>query len=247
MKEPIAAAIAYRCDLDADQERTVLVYDLGATSLDVTVLFVEQGVFEVLGSERVERGFGGRKMDVNVAGWVLKEVAARMGRDNHDHGRGRGDGGDWRAGHMGVEDLMMLDPKLVTKVREEVAEKVKSALSELESVEIDIRELVTNLGGMERNLTMTRTEFGNLNHVLVWDTLSVTRRVLAASKVDWNGLDDVIVVGGSGKIPMVRSVLKSYFNREDRTLKEGDVDPAQAVVFGSAVQAMVSEDRNFAI
>lgn len=238
MKEPVAAAIAYGLDRDSDgEERTVLVYDLGGTSLDVTVVTVEEGVFEVLGSERVEGWYGGRKMDGNVARWVLKEVAARMGR-----GGGRGDRDGKVGGHMQSEDIMMLDPKLVRKVKKEVAESVKVALSGQEAVEIDVGELLTNLGGMERNLTMTRRDFEDVNHVLVYDTLSAVGRVLLAANVWWNEVDDVIVVGGSGKIPMVRRVVERYFRRENMTLREGNVDPAEAVVFGAAIQAMVSED-----
>ncbi|KAJ4407446.1 hypothetical protein N0V85_004373 [Neurospora sp. IMI 360204] len=226
--------MAYGLDRNSDEEeRTVLVYDLGGTSLDVTVVTVEDGVFEVLGSERVEGWYGGIKMDGNVAGWVLKEVAARMGR-----GGGRGDR-EGKVGHMQSEDIMMLDPKLVRKVKEEVAESVKMALSEQEAVEIDVGELLTNWGGMERNLTMTRRDFEDVNHVLVYNTLSAVGRVLLAAKVWWNEVDDVIVVGGSGKIPMVRRVVERYFRGENMTLREGSVDPAEAVIFGAAIQAMV--------
>ncbi|KAK1781057.1 LOW QUALITY PROTEIN: Hsp70 protein-domain-containing protein [Copromyces sp. CBS 386.78] len=227
-REPVAAAIAYGLDTESIwDERTVLVYDLGETSLDVTVLSVEQGVFEVLASERVERRFGGRKMDGNVAGWILREVAGRM------NGGGQGDG---RAGHVRVEDIMMLGPQLV---KEEVAEGVKIALLEQEAVEIDVGELLTNLGGLERNLTMTRRDFEDVNHGLVWDTLPVVQRVLTAARVLRDKLDDFIVVGGSGKTPRVRWLVEQYYGTKSKPLGEGNVDPAEAVVFGAAVQAMI--------
>ncbi|KAK3954027.1 Hsp70 protein-domain-containing protein [Pseudoneurospora amorphoporcata] len=229
-REPVAAAIAYGLDTESIwDERTVLVYDLGETSLDVTVLSVEQGVFEVLASERVEGRFGGRKMDGNVAGWILREVAGRM------NGGGQGDG---RASHVRVEDIMMLGPKLVIKVKEEVAEGVKIALLEQEAVEIDVGELLTNLGGLERNLTMTRRDFEDVNHGLVWDTLPVVQRVLTAARVLRDKLDDFIVVGGSGKTPRVRWSVEQYYCTKSKPLMEGNVDSAEAVVFGAAVQAM---------
>ena len=239
--------IAYRLDeITINDERTVLVYDLGGTSLDVTVMLVDQGVYEVLGNERVESWPGVRRIDGNVAGWVMKEVAARMGRRGGGGGHGHGHGAQ-RLGHMAAADLMRLDASLVERVKEETAEKVKMALSEKEAVEIDIGEMLTNLGGMDKNLTMTRRDFENLNHVLVHDTLLAVRRVLAASKVAWNDVDDVLVVGGSGKIPLVREVVESYFRREDRTPKKGDVDPSEAVIVGATVQAMVSEDRDIEV
>ena len=163
VKEPIAAAMAYGLDgpEDSYEEKTVLVYDCGGNSLTVTLMIVEQGVFEVIASERAE---------------------------------------------------------------------------------IDVGELLTNLGGMDRNMTMTRKDFEVQNHFLVQGTLGILRKVLLAANVTWDKLDDVIVVGGSGKIPMVRRTVERHLARENQTVTDGAVDPAEAMVYGAVVTAMVSED-----
>lgn len=244
MKEPIAAAIGYGVDkINDDVERTVLVYDLGATSLGVTVLWVEQGVFEVAGHERVEgwwgaegfEGTGGRKVDENVAGWIMREVASRINNgESHD---------DEKGSQLQGNPSMMLDPELVRKIREEVAEGVKIALSEQEAVEIDVGELLTNdMNGMESKLTMTRKDFEDVNHIWFEDTLPTIQRVLSAANVSWDKVDAVLVVGGSGKIPMVRRAVERYLRRERNSIMEGTVDPAEAVFTGAIAHAMVSED-----
>ncbi|KAK3396423.1 Hsp70 protein-domain-containing protein [Sordaria brevicollis] len=237
VKEPMAAAIAYGMhDFRDDVERSVLVYDLGATSLDVTVLLVDSGVFEVVGHERFE-GTGGRKVDENVAEWILGEVASRMNS-------GGGQDGE-RESQLEGDSSMVLDPELVRKIKE-IAEGIKMTLSEQEAMEIDLDGLLGNdKAGIDTNLTMTRKDFEDANHDLVENTLSAIRRVLsAANVVPWanvtrDTLDEVLVVGGSGKIPMVRRAVERFLKREEKPIREGTVDPAEAVFYGAVRQAQV--------
>ena len=207
VNEPTAAALAYGIDT-VDGERQVLVYDLGGGTFDVSLLSLEEGTFQVLATAGNTR-LGGEDFDNRI----IKHLA-RAFKDRHDL------------------DLTK-DPKAMGKLKRE-AEKAKRTLSSQLSTRIEIESL---FDGVDFSETLTRAKFEQLNQELFKKTLGPVKQVLKDAKVDKADVTDIVLVGGSTRIPMVRSLVEDFFGRK----ASGGVNPDEAVAFGAAIQAGVSD------
>ncbi|KAK4242640.1 78 kDa glucose-regulated protein [Achaetomium macrosporum] len=207
VNEPTAAALAYGID-KIEGEHQVLVYDLGGGTFDVSLLTLEEGTFQVLATAGNTR-LGGEDFDNRVINYL-----ARSFRDKHKL------------------DLTK-DPKAMGKLKRE-AEKAKRTLSSQLSTRIEIESL---FNGIDFSETLTRAKFEQLNMDLFKKTLGPVEQVLKDAKVDKADVTDIVLVGGSTRIPKIRSLVEKFFGRKT----SGGVNPDEAVAFGAAIQAGATE------
>ncbi|KAF2733479.1 glucose-regulated protein [Polyplosphaeria fusca] len=206
VNEPTAAALAYGLDLTDNQERKVLVYDLGGGTFDVSILSIEEGAFEVL-STSGDTHLGGEDFDQQVVDHFVK-----IWNQKHDVN-------------------VRTDVKAMSKLKRE-AERAKRVLSSQKSTQVEIESFHE---GKDFSEILTRARFEELNDALFKRTLKPVERTLKDAKLKKTEIDDIVLVGGSTRIPKVQAMLEEYFNKEARK----GVNPDEAVAFGAAVQAGV--------
>ena len=206
VNEPTAAAIAYGLDKTGD-ERQVIVYDLGGGTFDVSLLSIDDGVFEVLATAG-DTHLGGEDFDHRVMDYFVKLYNKKNSVD------------------------ISKDPKTMGKLKREV-EKAKRTLSSQMSTRIEI-EAFHN--GKDFSETLTRAKFEELNMDLFKKTLKPVEQVIKDSKVKKADINDIVLVGGSTRIPKVQSLLEEFFN--GKKASKG-INPDEAVAFGAAVQGGV--------
>ncbi|KAK1774593.1 heat shock protein 70 family [Copromyces sp. CBS 386.78] len=206
VNEPTAAAIAYGLD-KTGEERQIIVYDLGGGTFDVSLLSIEQGVFEVLATAGDTR-LGGEDFDQRVINHFAKTFNKKHGVD------------------------VTKDAKAMGKLKRE-AEKAKRTLSSQMSTRIEIESF---FDGKDFSETLTRAKFEELNNDLFKKTLKPVEQVLKDAKVAKSEIDDIVLVGGSTRIPKVQALIEEYFN--GKKASKG-INPDEAVAFGAAVQAGV--------
>ena len=206
VNEPTAAAIAYGLDKTGD-ERQIIVYDLGGGTFDVSLLSIDKGVFEVLATSG-DTHLGGEDFDQRVINHLAK---AYNKKNNVD---------------------ITKDLKTMGKLKREV-EKAKRTLSSQMSTKIEI-EAFHN--GNDYAETLTRAKFEELNMDLFRKTLKPVEQVLKDAKVKKSEIDDIVLVGGSTRIPKVQSLLEEFFG--GKKASKG-INPDEAVAFGAAVQGGV--------
>jgi len=205
INEPTAAAIAYGLDQKKDAaEKNILVFDLGGGTFDVTLLTIDAGVFEVLATNG-DTHLGGEDFDQRVMKFILKKFEKDTGKDASK------------------------DKRAVQKLRREV-ERVKRALSSQHQAKIEIESF---FDGVDLSETLTRARFEELNMDLFKKTLGPLTRVLEDAGLKKSDVDEVVLVGGSTRIPKVQELLKDFFNGKE--LNRG-VNPDEAVAYGAAVQ-----------
>merc|ERR1712186_315272 len=208
INEPTAAAIAYGLDkAGGSDEKNVLVFDLGGGTFDVSLLSITEGVFEVL-STNGDTHLGGEDFDQRVMEHFMKIIKKKTGKDIRN------------------------DKTATQKLRREV-EKAKRSLSASHQTRIEIESLID---GEDFSETLTRAKFEELNMDLFKNTLKPVKKVLEDSELSKKDITDIILVGGSTRIPKVRQLVKEFFNgREPRS----GVNPDEAVAEGAAVQACI--------
>lgn len=207
INEPTAAALAYGID-KVDGERTILVYDLGGGTFDVSLLQLEDGVFEVLSTAGDTR-LGGEDFDNKV----IKHLATQFSKAN------------------GGADVTN-DVKAMGKLKRE-AEKAKRTLSSQMSARVEIEGLYK---GLDFEYTLTRANFEELNMAMFKKTLKTVEQALKDAKVDKKDVTDIVMVGGSTRIPKIRELVEAYFGKK---ISLG-VNPDEAVAHGAALQGGVS-------
>ena len=207
INEPTAAAIAYGLDKVSSDEKNVLVFDLGGGTFDVSLLSVTDGVFEVL-STNGDTHLGGEDFDQRVMEYFMKVIKRKTGKD------------------------IRQDRRAMQKLRREV-EKAKRALSSSHQTRIEIESLID---GEDFSETLTRAKFEELNMDLFKDTLKPVKKVLEDAELNKGDITDVILVGGSTRIPKVRQLVKEFFKGKE---PRGGVNPDEAVAEGAAVQACI--------
>ncbi|KAI9771385.1 MAG: ATPase with role in protein import into the ER [Geoglossum umbratile] len=205
VNEPTAAAIAYGLDKTGD-ERQIVVYDLGGGTFDVSLLSIDKGVFEVLATAG-DTHLGGEDFDQRVINHFAKQYNKKHDVD------------------------ITKDYKTMGKLKREV-EKAKRTLSSQMSTRIEI-EAFHN--GKDFSETLTRAKFEELNMDLFRKTLKPVEQVLKDAKVKKTEVNDIVLVGGSTRIPKVQALLEEYFGKK----ASKGVNPDEAVAFGAAVQAGV--------
>ncbi|KAJ5550562.1 Heat shock protein 70 family [Penicillium sp. DV-2018c] len=203
VNEPTAAAIAYGLDKTGD-ERQVIVYDLGGGTFDVSLLSIDNGVFEVLATAG-DTHLGGEDFDHRVMEYFVKQYNKKHNTD------------------------IKKDLKAMGKLKREV-EKAKRTLSSQMSTRIEI-EAFHN--GEDFSETLTRAKFEELNVDLFKKTLKPVEQVLKDAKVKKSEIDDIVLVGGSTRIPKVQALLEEFFG--GKKASKG-INPDEAVAFGAAVQ-----------
>ncbi|KAM0820039.1 putative Endoplasmic reticulum chaperone BiP [Seiridium cardinale] len=206
VNEPTAAAIAYGLD-KTDQERHIIVYDLGGGTFDVSLLSIDQGVFEVLATAG-DTHLGGEDFDQRIINHFAKSYNKKNNVD------------------------ITKDLKAMGKLKRE-AEKAKRTLSSQMSTRIEIEAFFE---GKDFSETLTRAKFEELNMDLFKRTLKPVKQVLDDAKLKKDEIDDIVLVGGSTRIPKVQSLLEEFF--AGKKASKG-INPDEAVAFGAAVQAGV--------
>ncbi|MEW5297801.1 MAG: hypothetical protein WDW38_006987 [Sanguina aurantia] len=203
INEPTAAAIAYGLD-KKDGEKSILVFDLGGGTFDVSILTIDNGVFEVV-STNGDTHLGGEDFDQRVMEYFIKLVKKKYKKDIS---------GDKRA---------------LQKLRRE-AERAKRALSSNHQVRVEIEALYE---GVDLSEPLTRARFEELNMDLFKKTMGPVKKAMEDANLKKSDINEVVLVGGSTRIPKVQELLKEYF--EGKELNKG-VNPDEAVAFGAAVQ-----------
>ncbi|BFZ56549.1 ATPase with role in protein import into the ER [Savitreella phatthalungensis] len=212
VNEPTAAAIAYGLDKKGD-ERRIVVYDLGGGTFDVSLLSIEEGVFEVLATAG-DTHLGGEDFDNRVIQHFTKLYNKKNDVD------------------------CSKDKKSMGKLKREV-EKAKRTLSSQMSARIEIEAFFQ---GEEFSETLSRAKFEELNMDLFKRTMEPVAQVLKDSGVKKAQVDDIVLVGGSTRIPKVQSLLEEFFNGKKASR---DINPDEAVAYGAAVQgAILSREEN---
>jgi len=213
LNEPTAAAIAYGLDKKTDQN--ILVYDLGGGTFDVSLLTIDNGVFEVLATNG-DTHLGGEDFDQRVMQHFMKIFQKKHGKD------------------------MSKDKSAIQKLRREV-EKAKRALSSSHEARLEIEALYD---GVDFSETLSRARFEELNADLFKNTLGPVKAVLADAGLKKHEVDEIVLVGGSTRIPKVQKLLKEFFNGKE---PNRGINPDEAVAYGAAVQAGIlsgEEDAN---
>lgn len=206
VNEPTAAAIAYGLD-KGEEEKQIIVYDLGGGTFDVSLLSIAGGAFEVLATAG-DTHLGGEDFDYRVTRHFIKLFKKKYSIDISKNARA------------------------VSRLKREV-EKAKRTLSSQMSTRIEIDSFVD---GHDFSETLTRAKFEELNMDLFKKTLKPVRQVLKDSKVKESEIDDVVLVGGSTRIPKVQELLETFFKGKKVSKS---INPDEAVAYGAAVQAGV--------
>lgn len=206
VNEPTAAAIAYGLD-KGDEEKQIIVYDLGGGTFDVSLLSIAGGAFEVLATSG-DTHLGGEDFDYRVVRHFIKTFKKKHDIDISKNARA------------------------LAKLKREV-EKAKRTLSSQISTRIEIDSFVD---GIDFSEPLTRAKFEELNMELFKKTLKPVQQVLDDAKVKISEIDDIVLVGGSTRIPKVQELLEKFFN--GKKISKG-INPDEAVAYGAAVQAGV--------
>jgi len=206
INEPTAAAIAYGMD-KKEGEKNVLVFDLGGGTFDVSLLTIDNGVFEVVATNG-DTHLGGEDFDQRVMEHFIKLYKKKKGKD------------------------LRKDVRAVQKLRREV-EKAKRALSAAHQVRVEVESLID---GEDFSETLTRAKFEELNMDLFRGTLKPVQKVLEDADLTKKDIDEIVLVGGSTRIPKVQSLVKEFFNGKEPSR---GINPDEAVAYGAAVQAGV--------
>ncbi|MGL4335629.1 MAG: molecular chaperone DnaK [Turicibacter sp.] len=209
INEPTAAALAYGLD-KTDKEQTILVYDLGGGTFDVSVLELADGTFEVLSTAGDNR-LGGDDFDQVIIDWLVKEFKAENGVD------------------------LAADKMAIQRLRD-AAEKAKKDLSGVTSVQISLPFISMNASGpLHLEKTLSRAQFDAMTATLVERTMGPVRQALKDAKMTANDIHQVLLVGGSTRIPAVQNAIKSELGKEPNK----GVNPDEVVAMGAAIQGGV--------
>ena len=213
INEPTAAALSY--GFGKDYERRVAVFDLGGGTFDVSILDIGHGVFEVV-STAGDTFLGGEDFDTRVMNWLIQVFQERSGVDVRD-------------------DRMSLQ-----RLRD-AAEKARCELSTIRETLIDLPFLYTTASGETHHLqeSLTRDQLEDLTRDLVDRTVSICERTLREAKVAHTEIDDVILVGGMTRMPLVQRSVADFFGREPCK----GVHPDEVVGLGAAIQAAALVDE----
>ncbi|GLB37295.1 putative heat shock protein 70 family protein [Lyophyllum shimeji] len=205
LNEPTAAALAYGLDKKGTESK-IIVYDLGGGTFDVSLLSIEDGVFEVHATAG-DTHLGGEDFDSHVIEHLVKVYQSKTGTDVSKNQRTMG------------------------KLKKAV-ESAKRTLSTQQSTRIEIESFE---GGNDFSETLTRAKFEELNMDLFQKTMKPVAQVLKDAKVSKDEVDEIVLVGGSTRIPKVQQLLREYFGKEPSK----GINPDEAVAYGAAVQGAI--------
>src|SRR2546422_7987849 len=208
VNEPTAAALAY--GLDKKKDETIAVYDFGGGTFDISILEVGEGVVEVKATNG-DTHLGGDNLDQRVIDWIISEFK-------------KSDGIDLSKDRMALQRL------------KEAAEKAKMELSTVMETDINLPFITADQTGPKHmQMRLTRAKFEQLVDDLLQKTVGPTKQALADAGLDPSKIDEVVLVGGSTRIPKVQQIVKELFSKEPHK----GVNPDEVVAVGAAVQAGV--------
>lgn len=214
INEPTAAALAY--GMENKKEQKVAVYDLGGGTFDISILDISQGVVEVL-STNGDTHLGGDDFDKKIIDWILDNFKKQEGVD------------------------LSKDPMAMQRLRE-AAEKAKIELSGTQSTNINLPFITADATGPRHlSLDLTLAEFNRLTEDLVQRTLGPCRRAMEDAKLSNSDINEVLLVGGSTRIPAVQDAVERFFGKKPNR----SLNPDEVVAIGASVQgAILSGDDN---
>src|SRR5690348_311296 len=208
VNEPTAAALAY--GLDKKKDETIAVYDFGGGTFDISILEVGEGVVEVKATNG-DTHLGGDNLDQRIIEWIVSEFKKSEGID------------------LGKDRMALQRLK-------ESAEKAKMELSTVMETDINLPFITADASGPKHlQMKLTRAKFEQLVDDLLQKTVGPTKQALADAQLDPSKIDEVVLVGGSTRIPKVQQIVKGLFNKEPHK----GVNPDEVVAVGAAVQAGV--------
>jgi len=203
INEPTAAAIAYGLDKKS-QEKNIMVFDLGGGTFDVSVLTIDNGVFEVI-STSGDTHLGGEDFDQRVLDHFIKLIQKKHSKD------------------------LSNDKRAIQKLKREV-EKAKRALSNTHETKVEVEGLID---GLDFSEVLTRARFEELNNDLFKKTLGPVQIALDDAGFKKNQIDEIVLVGGSTRIPKIQKLIKDFFNGKE---PNRGINPDEAICYGAAVQ-----------
>jgi len=207
INEPTAAAIAYGLDKKVEGERNVLIFDLGGGTFDVSLLTIEEGIFEVK-STAGDTHLGGEDFDNRLVNHFVQEFKRKNKKD------------------------LSSNPRALRRLRTS-CERAKRTLSSSAQTSIEIDSLYE---GVDFYTSITRARFEELCQDLFRSTTAPVDRVLADAKIDKSKVHEVVLVGGSTRIPRIQKLITDYFNGKE---PNKSINPDEAVAYGAAVQAAI--------
>jgi len=207
INEPTAAAIAYGLDKSTEVERNVLIFDLGGGTFDVSLLTIEDGVFEVKATAG-DTHLGGEDFDNKLVEFCVADFMKKTGIDIRN------------------------DPRAMRRLRTQ-CEKAKRMLSASTQASIDVDSLKN---GEDFNISISRAKFEELCGTYFRNCLAPVSKVIEDSGISKNNVHEVVLVGGSTRIPKVQQLLKDFFNGKELNR---NINPDEAVAYGASIQAAV--------
>ena len=213
LAEPTSACIAYGMnEAKTTGERKVVIFDLGGGTFDVSLLKVEDGIFEVCATSG-DTHLGGQDFDNRIVEWAIDEFKKKTKIDIHSNA------------------------KALARLRL-AAERVKKTLSTSNQAVLEVDSLAE---GNDFQMTLTRAKFESLCEDLFKKCMGPVEQVLRDSKMSKSDINDVVIVGGSSRIPRVQALLKDYFNGKELCQS---IHPDEAIAYGAAVQAHILSGNN---
>ena len=214
INEPTAAALAY--GLDRKKEEKIAVYDFGGGTFDISILEIGEGVVEVL-STNGNTHLGGDDFDKRILDWIVEEFKKSDGVD------------------------LTKDPMAMQRIRES-AEKAKIELSGTQSTNINLPYITADSSGPKHlSINLTRSQFNRMIDDLVQDSIGPCKLAIKDSKISVDDIDEIILVGGSTRVPAVYDAVKKFFKKEPNK----SVNPDEVVAVGAAIQGgILSGDEN---
>ena len=212
LAEPTSACIAYGLNENGKGERKVVIFDLGGGTFDVSLLTVEDGIFEVRATSG-DTHLGGQDFDSRIVEWMIEEFKKKTKID------------------------IRSNPRALARSRL-AAERAKKTLSTATQTGIEIDSIAE---GVDLQLTLTRAKFESLCEDLFKKCMGPVEQVLKDAKMGKADIGDVVLVGGSSRIPRVQALLKELFNGKELCQS---IHPDEAVAYGAAVQAHILSGNN---
>ena len=207
INEPTAAAIAYGLDKDKSKEMNVLIFDLGGGTFDVSLLTIEDGIFEVKATAG-DTHLGGEDFDSRLVRHFIQEFKRKNKKDISDN------------------------PRALRRLRT-ASEKAKRTLSSTAQTSVEIDSLYE---GVDFYTSITRARFEELNADLFRKCMEPVEKVIKDAKMDKTSVDEIVLVGGSTRIPKIQQMLSDFFNGKELNKS---INPDEAVAYGAAVQAAI--------
>ena len=207
INEPTAAAIAYGLDKDKSKEMNVLIFDLGGGTFDVSLLTIDDGIFEVKATAG-DTHLGGEDFDSRLVRHFIEEFKRKNKKDPSDN------------------------PRALRRLRT-ASEKAKRTLSSTAQTSVEIDSLYE---GIDFYTSITRARFEELNTDLFRKCMEPVEKVIKDAKMDKSAIDEVVLVGGSTRIPKIQQMLSQFFNGKELNKS---INPDEAVAYGAAVQAAI--------